>query len=234
MSKLAVFQERFGRLLDSGAHPEDVALSRALAIHRNTSAKAALDALAANYPVTRRLIGDEAFHACARDFVGYRPPADPRLCVYGDTFPAQVAAWRAFTEYPYLGPVAALERLVLEALFAADAAPLDADRLAHGVDPDMPLALHPAARTLTFNCPAVSIWQAHQRPDFEALTLPSWDPEIALVTRPGHRVEVRVIDPATHAFLTSPTLGEAAVAAHAQGGDVAGIFSSLLVSGAFA
>lgn len=234
MSEVAVFQERFGRLLVNDAQPRDVALRRAFAVHRNTSTKAALDALAANYPVIVRLVGVESFQACAHDYVRYRPPTDPRLCLYGATFPSQVAAWHAFTDYPYLGSVAALERLVLEALFAADATPLNPDLLKDGVDPDAALVLHPATRVAEFKWPAVTIWQAHQSDEVTGLTPMQWAPETALVTRPINSVEVRSVDPATHAFLTSPTLGEAAVAAHERGGDVGEIFSSLLMSGAFA
>ena len=234
MSEFAAFQHRFGQLLVCDAPTGDLALRRALAVHRNTSAKAAMDALAANYPVILQLVGADSFQACAHDFVRHRPPTEPRLCLYGEGFPSQVAAWHAFADYPYLGPVAALERLVVEALFAADATPLDPDLLAQGVDPQMPLALHPATRMAEFRWPAASIWQAHQGGVVESLAPQCWAPETVLVTRPGGRVEVRAIDAATHAFLTSPTLGEAATAADEQAGDVAEIFSTLLVSGAFA
>lgn len=233
-SELAAFQDRFGRLLVSDARSADPALRRALAVHRNTATRAALDALAANYPVTERLVGAEAFQACAHDFVVHRPPTEPRLCLYGERFAPQVAAWHAFADYSYLGSVAALERLVVEALFAADANPMDPDLLKRGVDPEAQLILHPATRIADFAWPAVSIWQAHQSDEIEGLTLNEWTPETVLVTRPGLKVEVRAIDAATHAFVTSPTLGDAAVAAHALNGDVAEIFSSLLLSGAFA
>lgn len=233
MPSVAAFQDRFGYLLASDAQPSDPSLRRALAVHRNTSAKAALGALAANFPVTVRLVGDEAFQACAYDFVRYRPPADPRLCLYGEAFPTQVAAWHAFADYPYLGSVAGLERLMIEALFAADAEPLDAGRLAEGVDGEMPLCFHPATRIAEFPWPAVSIWQAHQVDGLADLTPVDWAAETALITRPGPVVEVRAVDPATQAFLTAPTLSAAAAAAHARGGDVAEIFSSLLLSGAF-
>lgn len=234
MSEFAAFQDQFGLLLASDAQPKDLALERALAVHRNTSTKAAMDALMANYPVIARLVGVDAFQACAHDFVRYRPPADPRLCLYGERFASQIAAWHAFVAYPYLGAVASLERLIVEALFAADAAPLDPHLLSQGVDAEMPLALHPATRIAEFRWPAVSIWQAHRSEEVEDLSSLQWGSETALVTRPAHRVEVQAIDPATHAFLTAPTLGEAASAAHERDGDVAEIFSSLLVSGAFA
>ena len=64
---LEAFQRQFGdALVNSGGadiRVLDVALARALAVHRNTVAKAAQDALAANYPILRALCGAEVF-AC--------------------------------------------------------------------------------------------------------------------------------------------------------------------------
>lgn len=221
-------------MLSGIADPADPALRRALAVHRNTSHKAAQDALAANFPVVARLVGPDAFLACASAFIERLPPADPRLCLYGDGFAAHVAEWCPYSQYPYLGPVAALERLVVEALFAADAVPLDPGAVAAGPDPDMALALHPAARIANFNCPAASLWRAHQSGSDEDLENVTWQPETVLITRPRLAVELQVVDDATHAFLAAPTLGAAAAAAHDSGGDVAAIFASLLISGAFA
>lgn len=234
MSSFEHFQQTFGELLANPSAALDPGLRRALAVHRNTSMKAAQDALGANYPVLGELVGAAAFQGCAYAFVESRPPADPRLCLYGETFASHVADWPAFSEYSYLSAVARLERLVVEALFAANAAILDASLFAAAVDPQMPLALHPATRLAFFDCPAASLWHAHQADHEEDLASIAWVPEIALVTRPHLTVEVRAVDEATHAFLTASTIGEAAAAAHDKGGDVAAIFSSLLLSGAFA
>lgn len=232
--KTRAFQLAFGAMLKGDAAVEDAALRRALAVHRNTAVKAAQDALAANYPVVEAIVGAEAFAACAHAFVERHPPTDPRLCLYGEGFPAFLGGWRHFSELDYLPAIGALERLFVEALFASDAEPLDAAALAADLDPDAPLALHPATRIAAFDCPAASLWQAHQADAPQMLETIKWKPEIVLVTRPRLRVDVRAIDPATHAFLTAPTLGEAAVAAAARGGDVAAIFAALLTLGAFA
>ncbi len=232
MSDARAFQRAFGMLLDGGTTPEDPALRRAIAVHRNTSRKAALDALAANFPVLADMVGPDAFAACALAFIEHVPPADPRLCVYGDGFPAFVAEWPPFGDARYCAPVATLERLVVETLFAPNMVPLGS--IADGLDLDMPLALHPATRIASFDCPAASFWLAHQAGSDLDLAAIAWRSEIALVTRPRFSVEVQVIDAATHAFLTASTLGEAAAAAHDQGGDVAAIFATLLTAGAFA
>lgn len=220
------------------ASPEmtgDPAMRRALAVHRNTASKAAIDALSANYPVTATLVGEEAFAACATSYVEAVPPREARLCLYGDRFGPFVDAWTPYAGAPYLGAVAAVERLVTEALFAADRLPLDATALTQGFDPDAALKWHPATRTAKALTPAASLWLAHQ-PEAEpdALDRMVWAPELILITRPGDAVEVCVIDVPTRAFLAGKTLAAAADNASSEGGDVAGIFATLLSAGAFA
>lgn len=235
MLEAADFQHAFGAMLASPDRSNDPAMRRALAVHRNTASKAARDALFANYPVTVALVGEDAFTACATSYVEIAPPREPRLCLYGDRFSPFVDAWTPFVEAPYLGAIAGLERLVTEALFAADHPPLDAAALARGIDPEVTLKWHPATRVAQARVPTASVWRAHQPdagPDaFEAIR---WNPEIALVTRPGDAVEVRVIDVPTRAFLAGRTLAEAAANAASEGGDVASIFALLLSVGAFA
>ena len=235
MLDAADFQHAFGAMLASSERSKDPAMRRALAIHRNTASKAARDALFANYPVTAAMVGEDAFSACASSYAEIAPPRDARLCLYGDRFGHFIDAWTPFAEAPYLGSVAALERLVTEALFAADRPPLDAEMLTKGIDPAAALNWHPATRTVKTRLPAASLWLAHQpeaAPD--ALDAIVWDEEVILITRPRDAVEVRVIDAETRAFLAGATLTEAAANAADEGGDVALIFASLLAAGAFA
>ena len=119
MLEAADFQQAFGAMLAAPDTVADSAIRRALTIHRNTASKAARDALFANFPVVAALVGEDAFAACASSYVDAVPPAEARLCLYGDRFAAFVDAWAAFAEAPYLGAVGSVERLVVEALFAA-------------------------------------------------------------------------------------------------------------------
>ena len=239
MVEPAAFQQAFGAALAAvdGAARQDRALARALAIHRNTSAKAAQDALGDNYPVIRALTGSDAFAACAAVFVETHPPQNPRLCLYGDGFAAFLAVYAPFAELPYLKDVARLERLVVQSLFSADSVALDGDALSGGLDLGLAMRLHPATRFGGFDSPATAIWRAHQD-DAEADALDSldWRPAVALVTRPFGAVQVTPIDPLALAFLQAcadgHTLGEAALAA--TGADLAELFSTLITAGAFA
>jgi hypothetical protein len=239
---LGQFQQAFGAALAGHAVELDgmgPALSRALAIHRNTSAKAAQDALAANYPVVRALFGDEAFRACASAFVGLEPPGEPRLNAYGARFPEFLRHYAPAAGEPYVAEVAALERLYTEALFAADAAPLDGAALASGLDAEARLRLHPSVRFAAFSAPAVSIWRAHQgADDAPALADLVWAEEAALIVRPALGVNVVAIDDGALAFLSAcargETLGVAAAAAAEAGADLSTTFANLITAGAFA
>jgi hypothetical protein len=235
MLDAADFQHAFGAMLASPERSNDPAMRRALTVHSNTATKAARDALFANYPVTAAMVGEDAFTACATSYVEVAPPREPRLCLYGDRFGPFVDAWTPFAEAPYLGAIVSLERMVTEALFAADRPMLDPAALARGIDPEAALHWHPATRIVKAHMPAGSLWLAHQpeaQPD--ALETIVWEQEIILVTRPADAVEVRIIDVPTRAFLAGTTLVGAAANASSEGGDVTTIFASLLSAGAFA
>jgi hypothetical protein len=243
MSNLHAFQRAFATALhqseSNGFEFANSSLRRALAVHRNTAAKAAQDALAANYPVTQALVGVSAFAACAAQFAASHPPRDPRLCHYGTGFAEFVESYEPFAPLAYLKDIAALERLCIEALFAADATALNGATFAGGIDPHRRLALHPATRYAAFSFPAASIWLAHQgnrvADSLEAIT---WRGEIALITRPTTSVEVTPIDRSALVFLTASaggqTIAESALAAFELGADLAKMFAALIAAGAFA
>lgn len=239
MSDPATFQQAFGAALADGEGLRDRALARALIIHRNTSAKSAQDALADNYPVIRALTGADAFSACARAYAEACPPREPTMFRYGAGFDGFLSAWTPFAGLPYLADVAKLERLHIEALFAADAPSLTGEEVADRLDLEAPIRLHPATRFARFDSPAADIWRAHQEDgELDALDGLKWSPGAALVTRPGHRVLVTNIDEATVAFLDAcavgRALGAAAVVGAEAGGDIAQVFSILITAGAFA
>lgn len=233
----AAFQQAFGlALAGRGPRVTDPRLDRALAIHRNTAARAAIDALADNHPVVRALVGYDAFEAAAAQFADRHPPSEPRLCLYGEGFAAHLSGHPPFADLPYLAHVAALERLVVEALFAADAPTLDGAAVGWGIDLDAALPLHPATRFAAFDSPAGSIWLAHA-PDApgDALERIEWRGEAVLVTRPDDAVAVTLLPPGAIGFLeatrSGATLGEAALLA-GEGLETA--FSTLISAGALA
>lgn len=212
-----------------------------LAIYRNTVLAGTVDALAANFPVVRALIGEEMFAALAVDHASERPPHGPVLTHYGAGFAEWIEEQAWAGELPYLSDVARVERLFGEALFAVDAAPLDPGtfaRLAPHEWTQPRLTLHPATRLICSRWPAASLWLAHQ--DGGELERVVWQPECILVTRPADAVRVEAFPASAHRFLLSLTRG-ATVAAAVEAtlaaipdADIAADFSLLLDRGAFA
>jgi|SRR5579859_719924 len=241
-TSMALFQQQFGdalaRSAEVGTRVVDPALARALAVHRNTSAKAAQDALAANYPVVRALFGDEAFFACAAAYVRRHPPREPRLNAFGQNFDVFLRDYEPACDLAYLPDVAKLERLCTEALFAADAEPLGAEEMARHIAEQSSPNLHPATRMTQFDAPAVSIWRAHQTDAVSAFDAIVWSAEGALVTRPDGEVRVAIADAGMLAFLQACAAGAdlnaAALAANAAGADFSTLLPNLIEAGALA
>ncbi|WP_068073576.1 HvfC/BufC N-terminal domain-containing protein [Novosphingobium lentum] len=235
MADLATFQRELAAALD---RPQQ----GPLAIYRNTVLLGAVDALAANYPVCRRLVGDEGFAPLATEHAVAHPPEHAVLAHYGAHFARWLADHPVSEELPYLADVAQCERLWVEALHAADAPMLEpADLQTLGPEAFLAtrLALHPATRFAWLATPAMPIWLAHQDDDC-AECAPDWTGFGALFTRPALVVVGHALDQAQYALLVrladEESLGtaSAAVAHEFPDADLAGAFALLLTSGAFA
>jgi hypothetical protein len=183
---------------------------RRLDVHRNNSMVSLVDALAATFPVTLALVGEDFFRDMARERVRADPPRSPILFRYGEGFPGFVQDYAPAAVVPYLADVARLEYLRVQCHHAADAqavpvaefhALLSApERLA-----DLRMTLHPASAWLRSDHAVHALWRAHQGLDALARAdLADIDPDSAeavLVTRPRWDVQVHRIDArATHAL----------------------------------
>ena len=238
MPELAAFQAAFAETLTRHDTIRD-----GLAVYRNNWLRAAVDALADLYPTVRRLIGEEAFEAAGQDYVRHDPPASPILSRYGAGFPEFLCDQPWVADLPYLPDVAAIDRLYLEALLAADAPPLNPAALA-GIAPAdwaaLRLPIHPTMRIGWFTTPAPTIWLAHRDADDPGALAPAWQAEGILITRPGLSVEAQTIGRAEHRFLfglrLGETVGEAAIATANlyRSTEFAGLFARALESGAIA
>jgi Putative DNA-binding domain len=237
MSDLANFQNTFENALAQGD-----GVIGPMTVYRNTSLYGAVEALRANYPVVETIVGISMFDGIAAEYAEECPPRSPVLADYGRGFADWIEHQRWSADIPYLSDVARFERLHIEALFAADAAPLSPDAIAN-IDPEawtqIVLRLHPATRFDWATTPAMAIWLAHQG-DGPLNIEAEWKSVGGLFVRPFGQVVARTLDSAAHRFLFGIRLGEpigtAALAAtslypHA---DIGGLFASLLACGAFA
>lgn len=123
------------------------------------------DALAAAYPVVRRLVGDAFFGELAARFARAHPSRSGDLHRYGAELAPFVARYAPARGLAYLADVARLEWAVAQAFHAADARAFDYAGLAAvpaAERPALKLLLEPAARLIASDHPIVAIWEANQ------------------------------------------------------------------------
>lgn len=236
MPELAMFQRDFVAALDADMPP-----AAPMRVYLNTVMLGAVEALAANFPVTAMILGDRAFEAHALAFARRYPPDTPVLALYGQGFADWLAREPVHRELPYLGDVARCEELHSQSLHAADAPVLEPHTL-ENLRPDQLLSrklrLHPAARFGWLATPAMEIWLAHQD-ELTGEIAPEWRSSGALFTRPALHVEACPLDALGHRMLAGirlgETLGGAAQAASLLFPDAAigDCFGSLVARGAF-
>ena len=231
----------------SGATPADLVGPRGKAttkrynVYRNNATVSLIDALAAIYPATQRIVGVEFFRTIAWFHIRATPPTSTLLFEYGHDFPAFIETYEHARELPWLADVARLERAWLDAYHATDKACLLSD--AFGAIPserlvDVVFVTHPAARIVRSSYPAVSIF-AMNRSDGPVTPFESGDAEDGLITRPDTDVVIRRLAPGSAAFLTSlmsgETLGVAAAAAFDEtpSFDLAASIACMIEAGVF-
>lgn len=182
--------------------------ARRLAVYRNNVMVSLVDALAQTFPVTQQLVGEDFFRAMAQVFVRDQPPRTRVLSHYGDALPGFIAGFTPAVSLPYLSEVAQLEWLRLQALHAADEAPISPQVLTTLLQEAPPVLaalrwrLAPSLHLLRAAHAAVSIWAAHQEGSGVALqTVDISQPESALVFRRELEVIVLPIAAGTTAFV---------------------------------
>lgn len=201
-------------------------------VYRNNVMVSLAQALASGFPVTCELVGDQFFHAMAREYVSLEPPTSPVLAEYGDSFADFIARFSPADSLPYLADVARLERMRVQAHHAQDAPVLAAEALqAFMADPEslssLRLSLHPACHVLPSRFAVFSLWAAHQHEEASerrvALEmLDTGRAQDVIVLRPLLEVSVLSLPPGAADFLSAlargHSLGEAAMLASSIAG----------------
>jgi len=214
--------------------------SRRFGVYRNNVFASLTDTLAARFPVTARLVGDDFFRAMARVYVETVPPDSAVLLRYGAGFADFIADFPPAGPVPYLAGVARLEWAWHVAYHAADAAPLPLAVLTEmaGDAANAILTLHPSLQILRSPYPVVTIWQlAAREGEDEPARLPA-DGEDALVVRPKLDVDVRRLPAGGAVFGLALKCGASVVEAARQALQAAPAFdleanlAGLVVSGA--
>jgi hypothetical protein len=225
------FAGPFGAALRGGTVPAGsravtpAEAERRFAVYRNNVAVSLKSALAARYPVIRRLVGEAYFDALAAVFLRDDRPQSPVLHEWGGGFAAFLRDFPPLKDWPYMADVARIEWARGLAFHAADAAPADPALLATADPATLRLSLHPSVQLLRLRHPGVTIWAAHQPGgDPGVMARLPRDPETALILRDrGFEVPVRALPPGDAALVgalarSHPLLAAAAEAQAAEPG----------------
>lgn len=219
MSNLAERQRGFAAALLDPKLPAPTGLigpdgqdsARRFAVYRNNVNVALIDAVRANFPATRRIVGEEFFCVMARIYAVSEPPASPVLLDYGANFPDFIAQFEPAAPLPYLADVARIERAWTEAYHALEATSLDPAALS-SVPADqaarLRFTLHPSARIVRSRFPALTIWRMNVEDGVPAPVDLESGGEDTLVARPDADVEVRWILPGGAAFISALADGQ--------------------------
>ncbi|HYP68034.1 MAG TPA: DNA-binding domain-containing protein [Thiobacillaceae bacterium] len=195
----------FNRLLRS----DTLAAEHPLVVYRNNVRHNLTAALRDLYPVALRLTGEDWFRQAAHGYIDGHASRSPDLNDYGREFPEYLARLGIVgEELPYLPDSARLEWSVHEAFHAADAGPLDLERLAR-----MPadgygqlrFHLHPSCRLLQSEYPVHRIWQVNQ-PGYigeEGVSLTEGGVDVLVFRDADYAISVEALDAAEFRFIAA-------------------------------
>ncbi len=144
--------------------------ARRLDIYRHAYRSRLTEALAANYPVLARALGDEAFAQLALQYIDARPSRHASIRWFGDQLGAFCDEHPDALPHPALRDLIKLEWAICSAFDAADAPLATRDDLlqrAPDAWPALRLEFHPAVALLELAWGVEPIWQALSR-DMEA------------------------------------------------------------------
>jgi len=120
-------------------------------------------ALASNYPVLAKMLGEADFDSLAADYIAAHDSPFFSIRYYGDALAKFLAARADYAAAPVLAELAQWEWAMTSAFDAADAAPLSAEALAR-VAPlqwaQLRFRWHPSVQRLTLCWNVPQLWQA--------------------------------------------------------------------------
>jgi hypothetical protein len=168
-----------------------------------------LDCLIEDFPALHAVIGHEAFHGLAREYLDAHPSTYRSIRLVGRRLADFLEGHPLARARDWLADLARFEWALLEAFDAPDAAPVSEERLRQLTEAEWPVArfeLTPTLRIVEAHAPVQDVWTAATngrdplRVVERATSLRVW--------REGFRVFHRVVDPAEVAALRSLARGE--------------------------
>jgi hypothetical protein len=178
-----------------------------IGVYRNNVLGNYRQALAATYPVVRRLVGGPSFDAMVAAFVRAHPSLHGDVNRYGGELARFLAAYPPARKLAHLPDIARLEWAIDQANIAADAPPLDLAALAAvpaAALGGLRFALHPSAQMVKSRYPIFRLWQANQ-PDCagDDSVDRGEGGDLLLVRRAPDGVIIERLSPGEHDFLVA-------------------------------
>ncbi|MGE0386471.1 MAG: DUF2063 domain-containing protein [Gammaproteobacteria bacterium] len=203
MTELEDLQRAFQRFLLSGdpavrdrvVGTEAVDADERLGIYANAYLARLAEALGEDFPALRRLAGEPAFDAIARDYAAAYPSTHASIRWLGARLPQFLAQAPAYRFQPWLADLARFEWTLGLAFDGADADAVDVDAVAAvpaGDWPGLGFVLHPTVRRLTLGHDVAATWKlATEGAEQPGPPLPFAQPQPWLIWRraltPRHR-----------------------------------------------
>ena len=208
----------------------DGPLNERAAVYRRNVLANQHDALAAAYPVVRRLVGDAFFREVADRYARAHPSTSGDLHRHGSALAPFLEGYEPASELPYLPDVARLEWAVARAFHESDTRTFDFQALESldvGSRSSLRLSLQPAAHLIASRHPIVAIWEANQEGRDGAPARRDGS-DHALVHREGYAVHVALLSVDDYGFLHAVE-GGATLGDIAADGALAAILTDQLV-----
>ena len=184
-------------------------LSPGLEVYRRNVRANLGAALAAAYPVVRRLVGESFFDEAGLRYVSANASRSGDLHEYGGAFASFLEVYEPARGLAYLADVARLEWACHESHHAADTQPFDMAALARVPAEsfsELRFHLHPAARLMRSAHPIAAIWEANQ-PDRDGTPARAEGPDHVVVRREGLVVRVQAVAAAEWTLLAAFAAG---------------------------
>ncbi len=208
-------------------------IKKRFAIYRNNVTASLVEALAAAFPVVKKLVGEEFFEAMATVFARQHPPSSPLLMYYGHQMPAFLHDFEPVKHLPFLADVATLEIELRTSYHAEDGKEFDPRPLISLPADELMMSkieFNAPVKILSSQYPIYSIWMAnmHNGPK------PRMDAESLIITRPEFDPRIRELNAGEYEFLQAlgeeMTIGRAADMSFVREGefDVQGLFQFLI------
>jgi hypothetical protein len=175
-----------------------------LAIYRNNLCEGFRNALALEFPVIERLVGQDYFRQLALSFLAEHPSRAGDLHPIGEPFAQFLRLRFENTHYAYLPDVATLEWAYQQSLVAADAPSFDPAALRdipQNAYAQLRFTLHPACELVRSSYPVVWIWAVNQPDAGDEVVDLSSGADFVLIRRAAEGVEMRRIAAADFAIL---------------------------------